>query len=190
MLYAATVLHSVSRSCELPKGTCPQQWPEVYGHVARFTDIQNKAMKKSGSHNSQIRVDLLYAFTVIIYHKTSNWNSVNEARRELFSTKRNRPMKRFPQRKKPFCSTTARSHTSWNSGQQWINVAEAVPTPEVLWMTLESATIPASCLSNLPGSNLRRCSELGSSVAAKRHVRRTMLMQRRREVPELCSGLM
>ncbi|KAG0727477.1 hypothetical protein GWK47_034576 [Chionoecetes opilio] len=59
---------------------------------------------------------LLERFTVIIYNKTSNLDSVNEARRELFSQK-NRPMERFPQRKKPFCSTHCAQSTKLESGQ-------------------------------------------------------------------------
>ncbi|KAG0712266.1 hypothetical protein GWK47_018880 [Chionoecetes opilio] len=48
---------------------------------------------------------LLERFTVISTIRASNLESVNEARRELFSQKKTGQWKRFPQRKKAFCST-------------------------------------------------------------------------------------
>ncbi|KAG0710839.1 hypothetical protein GWK47_021999 [Chionoecetes opilio] len=51
---------------------------------------------------------LLERFTVIIYNKTSNLDSVNEARRELFSQK-NRPMEKIPPTQEALLQHTLRA---------------------------------------------------------------------------------
>ncbi|KAG0711806.1 hypothetical protein GWK47_019823 [Chionoecetes opilio] len=77
----------------------------------------------------------LERFTVIIYNKNEQLGSVNEARRELreLFSKENRPMERFPQRKKPFCSTHCAQSPKLESGQPVINVSDA-SNPRGLWM--------------------------------------------------------
>ncbi|KAG0719479.1 hypothetical protein GWK47_050386 [Chionoecetes opilio] len=61
---------------------------------------------------------LLERFTVIIYNKKSNLDSVNEARRELFSQK-NRTMENIPPTQEALLQPhTARSLPSWNLGNQ------------------------------------------------------------------------
>ncbi|KAG0725649.1 hypothetical protein GWK47_004612 [Chionoecetes opilio] len=61
---------------------------------------------------------LLERFTVIIYNKTSNLDSVNEARRELFSQKKQANGKDSPNARSPSAAHTARSLPSWNLGNQ------------------------------------------------------------------------
>ncbi|KAG0727160.1 hypothetical protein GWK47_004058 [Chionoecetes opilio] len=61
---------------------------------------------------------LLERFTVIIYNKTSNLDSVNEGRREIFSQK-NRPMEKIPPTQEALLAAhTARSLPGWNLGNQ------------------------------------------------------------------------
>ncbi|KAG0714202.1 hypothetical protein GWK47_014556 [Chionoecetes opilio] len=92
---------------------------------------------------------LLERFTVIIYNKTSNLDSVNEARRELFSQK-NRPMEKIPQRKKPFCSTHCAQSTKLESGQPVINVINmATRAASNLWM-IDKAPIDEFTGARLP----------------------------------------
>ncbi|KAG0718747.1 hypothetical protein GWK47_051859 [Chionoecetes opilio] len=74
---------------------------------------------------------LLERFTVIIYNKKSNLDSVNEARRELFSQK-NRTMENIPQRKKPFCSTHCAQSTKLESGQPVIIVSRSLQPQRAL----------------------------------------------------------
>ncbi|KAG0720529.1 hypothetical protein GWK47_048331 [Chionoecetes opilio] len=114
----------------------------------------------------QANFPLLERFTVIIYNKTSNLDSVNEARRELFS-RRTGQWKRFPKSKKPFCSThCAQSKPSWNFGQTRDQCEQKPPTPEGLDGTLESATKTwRPVWSNLPVD--LRPARKWSSVAAK-----------------------
>ncbi|KAG0728833.1 hypothetical protein GWK47_031652 [Chionoecetes opilio] len=61
---------------------------------------------------------LLERFTVIIYNKKSNLDSVNEARRELFSQKKQDNGEHSPNARSPSAAHTARSLPSWNLGNQ------------------------------------------------------------------------
>ncbi|KAG0710103.1 hypothetical protein GWK47_023496 [Chionoecetes opilio] len=119
---------------------------------------------------------LLERFTVIIYNKTSNLDSVYEARRELFSQK-NRPMEKIPPTQEALLQHTLRAVYQagiWATSDQ---CEKKPPTPEGFGWTLESATKTwRPVWSNLPVciSGLQRT---GQVWLQKRHVRRTMLMQ-------------
>ncbi|KAG0709952.1 hypothetical protein GWK47_023789 [Chionoecetes opilio] len=82
---------------------------------------------------------LLERFTVIIYNKTSNLDSVNEARRKLFSQK-NRPMEKIPPTQEALLQHTLRAVYQagiWATSDQ---CEQKPPTPEGFGWTLESAT--------------------------------------------------
>ncbi|KAG0730168.1 hypothetical protein GWK47_028830 [Chionoecetes opilio] len=121
---------------------------------------------------------LLERFTVIIYNKKSNLDSVNEARRELFLPEKQDNGRTFPQRKKPFCSTHCAQSTKLESGQPVIIVSRSLQ-PQGLWMDsrecnedLASCVLQPAC--GIPG--LQRTDQVWLQ---KRHVHvwRTMLMQ-------------
>ncbi|KAG0710563.1 hypothetical protein GWK47_002454 [Chionoecetes opilio] len=98
------------------------------------------------------------ALTVIIYNKTSNLDSVNEARRES-SHRRTGQWKRFPNARSPSAAHTARSLPSWNLGNS-DQCEQKPPTPEGFGWTLESATKTwRPVWSNLPVAS-QACSEL------------------------------
>ncbi|KAG0695452.1 hypothetical protein GWK47_026888 [Chionoecetes opilio] len=102
---------------------------------------------------------LLERFTVIIYNKTSNLDSVNEARRELFSQK-NRPMEKIPPTQEALLQHTLRAVYQagiWATSDQ---CEQKPPTPEGFGWTLESATKTwRPVWSNLPVAS-QACSEL------------------------------
>ncbi|KAG0722441.1 hypothetical protein GWK47_044467 [Chionoecetes opilio] len=65
--------------------------------------------------------------------KTSKWDSVNEARRELFH-RRQANEKDSPNARRPFCSTHLRAVYQAESGQTSDQCEAEAPTPEALWM--------------------------------------------------------
>ncbi|KAG0725936.1 hypothetical protein GWK47_037627 [Chionoecetes opilio] len=120
---------------------------------------------------------VLERFTVIIYNKTSNLDSVNEARREL-SHRRTGPKEKIPPTQEALLQHTLRAVLpSWNPGQPVINVSRSLPTPEGFGWTLESATKTwRPVWSNLPVAS-QACSELVKCGCKSATFRRTMLMQ-------------
>ncbi|KAG0706016.1 hypothetical protein GWK47_024376 [Chionoecetes opilio] len=119
---------------------------------------------------------LLERFTVIIYNKTSNLDSVNEARRELFSQK-NRPMEKIPPTQKALLQHTLRAVYQagiWATSDQ---CEQKPPTPEGFGWTLESATKTWRPCVVQPACSISGLQRTGQVWLQKRHVRRTMLMQ-------------
>ncbi|KAG0696103.1 hypothetical protein GWK47_003122 [Chionoecetes opilio] len=100
------------------------------GDGGPFNNFMNHPFHDCDSESKQFQ--LLERFTVIIYNKTSNLDSVNEARREKSSHRRKRPMEKIPPKaRKPFCSTHCAQSTKLESGQPVIKGAEA-PNPRGL----------------------------------------------------------
>ncbi|KAG0714920.1 hypothetical protein GWK47_013186 [Chionoecetes opilio] len=118
---------------------------------------------------------LLERFTVIIYNKTSNLDSVNEACRELFSQK-NRPMEKIPLTQEALLQHTLRAVYQagiWATSDQ---CEQKPPTPEGFGWTLECNEDLASCVVQ-PACSISGLQRTGQVWLQKRHVRRTMLMQ-------------
>ncbi|KAG0718454.1 hypothetical protein GWK47_007664 [Chionoecetes opilio] len=119
---------------------------------------------------------LLERFTVIIYNKTSNLDSVNEARRELFSQK-NRPMEKIPPTQEALLQHTLRAVYQagiWATSDQ---CEQKPPTPEGFGWTLESATKTWRPVWSNTACSISGLQRTGQVWLQKRHVRRTMLMQ-------------
>ncbi|KAG0713535.1 hypothetical protein GWK47_016028 [Chionoecetes opilio] len=77
---------------------------------------------------------LLERFTVIIYNKTSNLDSVNEARRELFSQKKQANGKDSPNPRETLLQhTLRRSLPSWNRATS-DQCEQKASNPRGLWM--------------------------------------------------------
>ncbi|KAG0718185.1 hypothetical protein GWK47_052926 [Chionoecetes opilio] len=74
---------------------------------------------------------LLERFTVIIYNKTSNLDSVNEARRELFSQK-NWPMEKIPPTQEALLQHTLRAVYQAGIWEPVINVSRSLQPQRAL----------------------------------------------------------
>ncbi|KAG0724638.1 hypothetical protein GWK47_040164 [Chionoecetes opilio] len=120
---------------------------------------------------------LLERFTVIIYNKKSNLDSVNEARRELFSQK-NRTMENIPPTQEALLQHTLRAVYQAGIWATSDHCEQKPPTSEGFGWTLESATKTwRPVCSNLPVAS-QACSRLIKWLQKRHvHVWRTMLMQ-------------
>ncbi|KAG0721675.1 hypothetical protein GWK47_045992 [Chionoecetes opilio] len=108
---------------------------------------------------------LLERFTVIIYNKTSNLDSVTRHVGNS-SHRKQGPKERFPQRKKPFCSTHCAQSTKLESGQPVINVSRSLQPQRALDGLRECNEDPASCVVQ-PACSISGLQRTRSSVAAK-----------------------
>ncbi|KAG0729478.1 hypothetical protein GWK47_003462 [Chionoecetes opilio] len=110
-------LHNIRHKCNQQREEISMGGLECYVEVTEaFNNFMNHPYMTVTVNCKQFQ--LLERFTVIIYNKTSNLDSVNEARRELFSQK-NRPMEKIPPTQEALLQhNTARSLPSWNLGNQ------------------------------------------------------------------------
>ncbi|KAG0727567.1 hypothetical protein GWK47_034403 [Chionoecetes opilio] len=152
-------------------------WPdgkEVF--ITSGTDVISRGSDHSMPRLNCKEFQLLERFTVIIYNKKSNLDSVNEARRNSSPRKQDNG-EHSPNARSPSAAHTARSLPAgiWATSD---HCEQKPPTSEGFGWTLESATKTwRPVCSNLPVAS-QACSGLIKWLQKRHvHVWRTMLMQ-------------